>query len=243
MTSILGPDGKQASLRVDAEGRLLTTGGGVGSDFSGVYADLPAANAVTPGFVAQVADYNNTFWVSDGTYWRPAGRQTLYGWQTTFWPSGEPVNWTDRSGAHVLNLATQVLVPKKLIAPGTEIRGHTLARKLGGTSTGNLQVNLRASPFSSASDLSGSTALGSGTAAAAIIWSSNDGKVWANANNQLMLQHAWFAQTAVSSSAAIQQSPHGWSTAAVGLYFCISASLSAGSTDTWELVRYCLEVA
>ena len=56
--------------------------GGLSSASSGVtrstWADFPAASSVAAGTVRMASDYNNSEWVSDGTYWKPrGGRQRL----------------------------------------------------------------------------------------------------------------------------------------------------------------------
>lgn len=43
------------------------------------WANFPAASAVPSGTVYMASDYNNSEWVSDGTYWKPrGGRQRLF---------------------------------------------------------------------------------------------------------------------------------------------------------------------
>jgi hypothetical protein len=56
---------------------------GAGSSSSGVtrstWANFPAASSVAAGTVRMASDYNNSEWVSDGTYWKPrGGRQRLF---------------------------------------------------------------------------------------------------------------------------------------------------------------------
>lgn len=59
------------------------SGAGSSSASSGVtrstWADFPAASSVAAGTVRMASDYNNSEWVSDGTYWKPrGGRQRLF---------------------------------------------------------------------------------------------------------------------------------------------------------------------
>ena len=43
------------------------------------WANFPAASSVAAGTVRMASDYNNSEWVSDGTYWKPrGGRQRLF---------------------------------------------------------------------------------------------------------------------------------------------------------------------
>ena len=53
------------------------SGAGSSSASSGVarstWADFPAASSVAAGTVRMASDYNNSEWVSDGTYWKPRG--------------------------------------------------------------------------------------------------------------------------------------------------------------------------
>ena len=43
------------------------------------WANFPAASSVPSGTVRMASDYNNSEWVSDGTYWKPrGGRQRLF---------------------------------------------------------------------------------------------------------------------------------------------------------------------
>jgi hypothetical protein len=56
--------------------------GAASSASSGVtrstWANFPAASSVAAGTVRMASDYNNSEWVSDGTYWKPrGGRQRL----------------------------------------------------------------------------------------------------------------------------------------------------------------------
>jgi len=57
--------------------------GAASSASSGVtrstWANFPAASSVAAGTVRMASDYNNSEWVSDGTYWKPrGGRQRLF---------------------------------------------------------------------------------------------------------------------------------------------------------------------
>jgi len=53
------------------------SGAGSSSASSGVtrstWANFPAASSVPEGTVRMASDYNNSEWVSDGTYWKPRG--------------------------------------------------------------------------------------------------------------------------------------------------------------------------
>lgn len=53
------------------------SGAGSSSASSGVtrstWANFPAASSVAAGTVRMASDYNNSEWVSDGTYWKPRG--------------------------------------------------------------------------------------------------------------------------------------------------------------------------
>lgn len=55
---------------------MMTSGGGV---VRSTWANFPAASSVPSGTVRMASDYNNSEWVSDGTYWKPrGGRQRLF---------------------------------------------------------------------------------------------------------------------------------------------------------------------
>jgi hypothetical protein len=209
--------------------------------YRGIADNLPAASSVPNGCLAQVTDFRNTWWYSDGTYWRPAGRQVVRDWWNPTWPTGGSISWSIRDSNQRLNLATQFSLPSKLLAPGTELRSMTLARKLGTTSTGAVQVNVRATPFTAETDIAGSFAFGAATASTGTVWVSNDGRAFPTVNNRLAFHLAWMGNTAQSPSAAIAESVINPFMGA--LYFCASAQLASGTSDTWEYVRDTLEVA
>jgi hypothetical protein len=81
---ILGPDNRRAALRVDAQGRLLTTAGAGATGtiaYAGVWANRPAANSVGPGtkiIVTDIGASGYSEWFSDGAYWKPVGPVTLF---------------------------------------------------------------------------------------------------------------------------------------------------------------------
>ena len=53
-------------------------GSGSGGVVRSTWANFPAASSVPSGTVYMASDYNNSEWVSDGTYWKPrGGRQRL----------------------------------------------------------------------------------------------------------------------------------------------------------------------
>ncbi len=50
-----------------------TASSGVVGVVSSTWANFPAASTVPSGTVRMASDYNNSEWVSDGTYWKPRG--------------------------------------------------------------------------------------------------------------------------------------------------------------------------
>ena len=59
-----------------ANGMTANAGSGV---VRSTWANFPAASSVPSGTVRMASDYNNSEWVSDGTYWKPrGGRQRLF---------------------------------------------------------------------------------------------------------------------------------------------------------------------
>ncbi len=238
MTSVLGPDGKLASLRVDAAGRLLTTGG---IDFRGLYANMPNANAVSVGYLAQLTDYNNTFWVSDGTFWRPASRQEIYSYQQLYPTPDANARWTGEfTGAWRTLIAVQANLPAKLAAPGTRITTTIAARKTGGTSTAQVSWHARNTQFTVNTDVTGTVRNDCGAAAAGSTMIYGQGEQIITGNNRLgMIRPAY--QNPVNNSASNLATESATFTTTGGIFFVPGATVTGGS-DTIDLVSFHIEV-
>jgi len=56
-----------------ANGMTANAGSGGDGVVRSTWANFPAASSVPSGTVRMASDYNNSEWVSDGTYWKPRG--------------------------------------------------------------------------------------------------------------------------------------------------------------------------
>ncbi len=231
MTSVLGPDGKLASLRVDSGGRLLTTGGFV---YQGTSASLPAANSVPQYSRAQLTDLNLSEWYTDGTNWRPVGRQTLVSWVDHL---GTAVTFTDTGNVNRLFSAQQWFIRGLLLAPRTQLQVRSRWRKTGVANTASASVTIRSTQFTSPTDTGGSFGMSGGTLTAAQIGLANNGYIIVTNNDRALLHLSWFGDTATTPSASM---PETAIQPSMGLYFCPNASVNTGA-DVVSMLTFSLE--
>jgi len=135
-------------MAIEANTGLSGTAGTASSGVTiATWANFPAASSVPSGTVYMASDYNNSEWVSDGTYWKPrGGRQRVHVMAATVSSAGtssEVSTWAPTIPAGMLfpmcNVEIGYVATKTGTAGSTNIRHRY--NGVSGTIIGNGGTN------------------------------------------------------------------------------------------------------